>query len=277
MTAAVRSVREWTDLIASEIAAAAERPRREAELMLMEHLGCDPVWLITHPDAEVRDPAGFEKWVQRRKAHEPLEYIFNRVSFYSRAFFVAPGALIPRPETELLIDAVLERVAADTEATLCEVGVGSGALSVVLAEELPKMKMIGVDISDAALGVASKNIEAYALDSRIELRHSDLLQNVPESIDILVSNPPYVAQDAALEKNLDYEPDRALFAGTTGMDVISRLIRITVERAIPLFCCEMGYDQREAVTALQPEDYDIEFYKDLAGLDRGFIMRRRER
>jgi len=269
-----RSVREWTDLIASEIGEAAERPRREAELMLMEHLGRDQVWLITHQDAAVEDTGMLGKWIERRKAHEPLEYIFNRVSFYSEHFYVAPGALIPRPETELLIDSVLARVPADAALTLCEVGVGSGAVSIVLAQQLAQAKLIGVDISAAALGIAAKNVEAFGLEGRIELRGSDLLENVPETVDVLVSNPPYVARDAALERNLDYEPDLALFGGEKGMDVIERLIVQTAARNIPLFCCEMGYDQREAVSQCVPEQYEIEFYKDLAGLDRGFIMKR---
>lgn len=276
MERALRSVREWTDLIASEIREAAERPRREAELMLMEHLGRDQVWLITHQDGPVENPEGLEKWIVRRKAHEPLEYLFNRVSFYSQSFFVAPGALIPRPETELLIDAVLDTVPSDAEVTLCEVGVGSGAVSVVLAQHLKHASLIGVDISEAALGVAAKNVEANALDARIALRHSDLLDAVPESVDVLVSNPPYVAVDAELERNLNYEPDLALFGGTRGMDVIERLIALVAERAIPLFCCEMGYDQRAMVSELLPQGYDITFYTDLAGLDRGFVMKRRE-
>jgi len=268
----VRTLRECLERIAAEIAHSAERPRREAERMLMEHVGRDGLWLITHQDEPVACDDALWRWVARRKAYEPLEYIFNRVSFYSQMFYIAPGALIPRPETELLIDRVLERVDLSAPLTLCEVGVGSGAVSIVLAQHLEKARMIGVDISDAALGVASKNIADFGLEARIELRKSDLLAAVPETIDILVSNPPYVAGDAVLERNLDYEPDLALFGGVTGMDVIVRLIGTVVERDIPLFCCEMGYDQREAVSALVPKGYDLHFYEDLAGLDRGFVM-----
>lgn len=276
MSNSVRTLRDCLEMIAAEIAAAAERPRREAELLLMEHLGKDQLWLITHQETQMTCDANLLEWVRRRKAHEPLEYIFNRVSFYSMEFYVAPGALIPRPETEILIDRVLESTKGEETFTLCEVGVGSGAVSVVLARELPRAKLIGVDISETALGVASKNIESFGLQARIELRRSDLLAQVPEAIDVLVSNPPYVADDAPLERNLDYEPDLALFGGKKGMDVIEKLIGLVKERAIPLFCCEMGYDQRDAVAALVPEKYDITFYTDLAGLDRGFVMRRKK-
>ncbi len=267
-------LRECLGRIAAEIAEAAQRPRREAELMLMEHLGCDQLWLITHPDAPVECDGRLQSWIRRRKAYEPLEYIFNKVSFYSQTFFVEPGALIPRPETELLIDRVLEQVPADSEMTLCEAGVGSGAVSVILAQRLPGAKIIGVDISKPALRVARKNIDAFGLSERIELRHSDLLEAVREPLDVLVSNPPYVARDAPLEPPLDYEPDLALFGGVKGMDVIERLIGTVEQKCIPLFVCEMGYDQREAVKRrVDGTAFDLEFYKDLAGLDRGFIMR----
>jgi len=275
MSTVTRPLRECLEVIASEIAAAAERPRREAELILMAYLERDQLWLITHPEAPVACDERLDAWVVRRKAHEPLEYIFNRVSFYSQDFYVAPGALIPRPETELLIDRVLESVGVDDAVTLCEVGVGSGAVSVVLAQQLPKVHLIGVDISDAALGIAARNVEAFGLEKRIELRRSDLLDNVPESVDVLVSNPPYVAVDATLERNLDYEPATALFGGVSGMDIIARLVALVETRAIALFCCEMGYDQRAAVTAIVPEGYTVAFYKDLAGLDRGFVMQRK--
>lgn len=268
------TVRTCLDSISAEIAEVAERPRREAELMVMERTGRDVLWLITHQESALEYDAILQEWTRRRKAHEPLEYIFNRVSFYSREFFIAPGALIPRPETELLIDRVLEHVDVDKQVTLCEVGVGSGAVSVVLAEHLPNAKLIGVDISETALGVAAKNIEAFGLRERIGLRRSDVLENVPETIDVLVSNPPYIAQGVSLEANLGYEPDMALFAGSRGMDIIEKLIVQTAARAIPLFCCEMGYDQRALVKELLPEDYTLEFYKDLAGLDRGFVMKR---
>lgn len=268
------TVRECLDVISSEISGAAERPRREAELMIMERSQCDALWLMTNQDAQMQFDSVLQEWTQRRKAHEPLEYIFNRVSFYSREFYIAPGALIPRPETELLIDAVLGEVDPKHSLTLCEVGVGSGAVSIVLAEQLPKAKLIGVDISETALGVSAKNIEAFGLEQRIALRKSDLLEQVGESLDVLVSNPPYIAAGVALEPNLGYEPGLALFAGERGMDVIEKLMALTSGHAIPLFCCEMGYDQRDMVTELLPDGYSVSFYKDLAGLDRGFIMKR---
>jgi release factor glutamine methyltransferase len=276
MADSVKTLGACLDMISAEISEAAERPRREAERMMMEYLGRDMLWVMTHQDEQVTCDDTLLAWVRRRKAHEPLEYIFNRVSFYSQMFYVAPGALIPRPETELLIDRVLESVAPEAAVTLCEVGVGSGAVSIVLAQQLPNARLIGVDISDDALGVAAKNVEGFDLAGRIALRKSDLLEKVPETVDVLVSNPPYVADDFDGERNLGYEPDTALYGGVTGMDVIERLVAQVCERQIGLFCCEMGYDQREHVRGLVPETYALTFYTDLAGLDRGFIMQLRK-
>ena len=269
-----RTVREWIDVAAAELAGVVERPRREAELLLMAHLGRDQLWLITHQEDAVEDPRRLESWIARRAAEEPMEYITNRVSFYSQTFHIAPGALIPRPETELLIDRVLE--AADSEAalTIVEVGVGSGVVSIVLAQHLPNARIIAVDISEEALAVARKNIDAFGLEERIELRLGNLLDPVTEPIDILVSNPPYIAEDAPLERNLDYEPDLALFGGVEGDEIIRALLDALDERRIPVSAFEFGYDQKEKVEAyVAGRGYDaLTFYKDLAGFDRGFVI-----
>jgi release factor glutamine methyltransferase len=270
-----RTVAQWLSAISAELHDAAERPRREAELLLMEHLGRDQIWLITHQEHLVENPKRLIRWIERRRAQEPLEYITNRVSFYSQTFHIEPGALIPRPETELLIDRLLEAADHDRELTIAEVGVGSGVISVVLAQHLPSARIIAVDISDAALSVARKNIAAFGLEERIELRRGSLLEPVPEPIDILVSNPPYIAEDALLERNLDYEPDLALYGGPVGDEIIRNLLDSVIERGIPLSAFEMGYDQKAKVEAyLDGSGYrSLEFYKDLAGFDRGFVLK----
>jgi release factor glutamine methyltransferase len=270
-----RLIREWMDVITAELHDVAERPRREAELLLMAYLQCDQLWLITHPDATIEDDRKLQEWVQRRKAHEPLEYITSQVSFYSQTFHIEPGALIPRPETELLIDEVLSCVDKDARVTIAEVGVGSGVVSIVLAQHLPNATIIATDISGDALRVARKNIEEFGLADRIELREGNLLDAVDEKIDILVSNPPYIAEGVALERNLDYEPDLALFGGREGDEVIRKLLDSVFERKIGCFVCEMGYDQKAKVERyLGGFRYrSLEFYKDLAGFDRGFTLK----
>ena len=269
-----RSVGEWLRQITAELQGVVERPRREAQLLVMALLEKDELWLMTHEADIVEEGEKLASWLERRKKNEPLEYITNRVSFYSETFHIEAGALIPRPETELLIDEVLALADRDAELTIVEVGVGSGIISTILARELPKAKIIAVDISEEALKVARKNIEAFGLGGRIELRHGDLLEPVSETIDILVSNPPYIADNEPLESNLDYEPDLALFGGEIGDEVIKRLLDEVLERGIKIFACEMGYDQKPKVEHyLEGKRYNrLKFYEDLAGLDRGFVL-----
>ena len=268
------SVNTWLTLITSELQGVVERPRREAQLLIMALLQKDELWLMTHESDIIEEAGKLASWVARRKENQPMEYITNRVSFYSQEFHIEEGALIPRPETELLIDEVLAIADKEQELTIVEVGVGSGIISTVLAQELPKAKIIAVDISSDALKVARKNIEAFGLDGRIELRQGDLLEPISEKIDILVSNPPYIADGEPLESNLDYEPDLALFGGTVGDEIIQRLLDETLAREIPFFACEMGYDQKPKVEKYLGNRYDeLKFYKDLAGHDRGFVLK----
>lgn len=252
------------------------RASREAQLLLMAHLECDELWLITNQNTQLDDLEQLYKWVERRAKNEPFEYITNSVSFYSQEFYIDEGALIPRPETEILIDKVLQNIDdKNANITIAEVGVGSGIISIMLARHLPNAKFIAVDISEAALRVAKKNIEKFSLDDRIELRLGSLLEPVNEDIDYLVSNPPYIANDAPLESNLSYEPQNALFGGDIGDEIIQELLNDVLKRNISLFTCEMGYDQKDIiVNYLQETKYKaLEFYKDLSNFDRGFTLR----
>ncbi|MBN2894941.1 MAG: peptide chain release factor N(5)-glutamine methyltransferase [Campylobacterales bacterium] len=256
-----------------------DAPRREAQRLLEAFLGCDALYLLAHADERVEEAERFLGWVERRSRDEPLEYIVATVSFYSQNFYIDAGALIPRPETELLIDEVLKRVHADADVLVCEVGIGSGVISIVLAQHLRKARFIGVDISEAALHVAKENVRRFGLEDRIELRLGHLLDPVSESIDLLVSNPPYIAEDAPLERTLSYEPQNALFGGVVGDELIGELCRITCKRQIKMFACEMGYDQQEKVrTHWRSCGYaSLEFYKDYAGFDRGFVVQLKEK
>ncbi len=252
------------------------RAAREAQLLLMHHLGCDELWLITHQRSEVDELEKLFELAKRRAKNEPLEYLTNKVSFYSEEFFIAPGALIPRPETELLIDEVLANVA-DKEAvlTFVEVGVGSGIISIMLAKHFKNAKFIAVDISQDALNIAKKNIEKFSLEERIELRLGSLLDPVEESIDYLISNPPYIANDAKLEHNLSYEPQNALFGGDIGDEIIKKLLNEVLKLGINLFTCEIGYEQKGKITQYlqNTKISSLKFYKDLSGFDRGFTLK----
>ena len=252
------------------------RAAREAQLLLMHHLGCDELWLITNQESPIADLDTLYTLVERRAQNEPFEYITNSVSFYSEHFYIAPGALIPRPETELLIDDVLRTFSKkDAQITFAEVGIGSGIISIMLALFYPNAKFIAVDISEAALQIARKNIEKFDLQERIELRLGSFLEPISEKIDYLVSNPPYIANDAPLESNLDYEPQNALFGGEVGDEMIQVLLNEVLKREINFFSCEIGYDQKDRITHyLSQENYkSLQFYKDLSGFDRGFTLR----
>lgn len=252
------------------------RASREAQLLLIAHLGCDELWLITNQNEEIQNVEELFKWVERRAENEPFEYITNSVSFYSEEFYIAPGALIPRPETELLIDEVIKNVQnPHAEMTFAEVGVGSGIISIMLAKHFKHAKIIAVDISPEALEIAKINIEKFSLQDRIELRCGSLLEPITEHIDYLVSNPPYIAHDAKLESNLSYEPQNALFGGDVGDEIIQKLLNEVLKCKINLFTCEIGYDQQDKIREyLQNEEYEnLDFYKDLSGFDRGFTIR----
>lgn len=264
-------LKEATALLAPHI----PRAPREAQLLLMYFLHVDELWLMTHQESEIQKSDDFFALIKRRVKNEPFEYIVNSVSFYSQEFYIDEGALIPRPETELLIDEVLKNYP-DTKSpiTFAEVGVGSGIISVMLALTYVNAKFIAVDISQKALDVAMKNIEKFSLQERIELRLGSLLECVDEEIDYLVSNPPYIADDEQLESNLAYEPQNALFGGKIGDEIIKQLLDEVLNRKINFFTCEMGYDQKDRISSyLKDIEYSkLNFYKDLSDFDRGFTL-----
>jgi release factor glutamine methyltransferase len=252
------------------------RAPREAQLFLMKHLGVDELWLITHQSYDVEVTEQLFQWVQRRANNEPFEYITNSVSFYSEEFYIDEGALIPRPETELLIDEVIKNIPDKNSAlTFAEVGVGSGIISIMLAKHFKNSKIIAVDISPKALHVAQKNIQRFGLEAQIELRLGSLLEPVHEKIDYLVSNPPYIEEGVVLESNLSYEPQNALFGGQEGDEIIKELLDEVLRQKIKFFSCEMGYDQQDKIRSyLTKKDFkSIEFYKDYSSFDRGFTLK----
>ncbi|WP_321778514.1 peptide chain release factor N(5)-glutamine methyltransferase [Sulfurimonas sp.] len=253
-----------------------ERPAKEAQLMLMAFLKVDELWLLTNQRSEITDIQKLFKWVDARVKNVPLEYITNSVSFYSQEFYIAEGALIPRPETELLIDEVLKNVKSlDAKMTFVEVGVGSGIISIVLAQHFKNAKFIAVDISQEALCIAKVNIQKFGMGDRIELRLGSLLEPIDEDIDYLVSNPPYIADKTPLESNLSYEPQNALFGGVVGDEIIKELLVEVLKRKINFFTCEMGYEQKGKIqTYLSNQAFEqLDFYKDYSNFDRGFTLK----
>ena len=271
-----KTVKETLSAITKILNPHIPRASREAQLLLMAHLDVDELWLITHQSSVVKKSEKLFSWVERRKENEPFEYITNKVSFYSETFFIKEGALIPRPETELLIDDVFKNFPNfDAEITFVEVGVGSGIISIILAKRYKNAKFIAVDISQAALDIAAVNIENFSLSDRIELRLGSLLEPIDEQIDYLVSNPPYIEDGVVLESNLSYEPQNALFGGEIGDEIIKELLDAVLKQRINCFSCEMGYDQKDKIQSyLKDKNFkSLEFYKDYSDFDRGFTLK----
>ena len=258
-----------------QLSVACERPQFEAELLLAYHLKQDRMYLITHDNDLIENSHDFKDLVKRRAKNEPYEYIVRKASFYDIHLEVEAGVLIPRPETEILIDLVSEIIKKENITRIAEIGVGSGAISVVLARKFPELCVIATDICDTPLKVAGKNIDTFGLNEQIELRRSNLIDEISEELELVVSNPPYIAEGFLLESNVvDYEPKEALFGGRVGDELLKQIILDVKKRDIKYLVCEMGYDQKEPITSfvntLGVES--IRFYKDLAGFDRGFII-----
>ena len=255
--------------------------RRDAELLLLRVLGRDRAWLLAHPESELTPDQAqqYESWVAQRARHEPVQYIVGEQEFFGLAMRVTPAVLIPRPETEHLVEALLERVPKEAPLRICDVGTGSGAIAVALAHALPNAQVTALDISTHALEVARQNADAHGVADRVHFLASDLLSAVRgEPFDAIVSNPPYVAESEILEPQVrDYEPREALYAGPTGLEMYRRLIPEAHTTLLPggWLLLEIGHGQRDALASLLLDWDGLEFVKDLAGIPRVAIARRR--
>ena len=261
--------------------------RREAA-SLLEHLtGHDRTFLITHAETTLTssDVRRLRDLVERRAAGEPLQYITGHQEFYSLDFEVTPDVLIPRPETELLVETAL-KLLNETEqpARICDVGTGTGCIPVAILHERPTAQAVGLDISYSALCVAARNALRHGVDERLALVASDCLAALDPQrarFHMIVSNPPYVAEDAlpGLQREVrDHEPRVALTPGGDGLSVIRRLIEDAprfLDRGRHLLM-EIGYDQHEAVGELiDSQVWELlDIHKDLQGIPRIVALRK---
>jgi release factor glutamine methyltransferase len=214
-------------------------PRMNAELLLMFSLNCERSYLYAHPERELTDDEAirYNEAITQRSSGVPAQYITGHQEFWGMDLIVSPAVLIPRPETEHLIETVLKLLGEGNAAFnsnigknihLIDVGTGSGCIALALAKELPQAEIQAVDVSCSALEIARANASRLELESRIRFRQADLLEGTePASIDVIVSNPPYVGESEADQVQLEvrkFEPRNAVFAGPTGAEVIARLI-----------------------------------------------------
>jgi release factor glutamine methyltransferase len=257
--------------------------RREAGSLLAHVIQKDRTFLISHAEEKLEPHTvhEFRDVVERRAAGEPLQYITGYQDFYGRSFRVTPDVLIPRPETELLVEAALGLMHGSR---FCDVGTGSACIAVTLLCERPDSRAVGLDVSPAALAVARENAGAQRVDQRIEFHVSDCFDALPENtppFDLIVSNPPYVAADvvAGLQREVkDHEPMVALTPGPDGLSIIRRLITEAPQflQKDGHLLLEIGFDQGEAVRELvEGSKFKLlETRPDLQGIPRIVILRR---
>jgi len=228
------------DALASAISRLADAgvpsPRMNAELLLMFTLGCDRAYLYAHPEHGLSqdEQCRYEQTLAERARGVPAQYITGHQEFWGMDFIVTPAVLIPRPETEHVIETVLELEAAGRNARptrtlkVVDVGTGSGCIALALAKELPQAEIHATDVSSAGLEVAHANAASHLLESRVQFHETDLLQGfAPGTFDFVVSNPPYVGESEAEQVQLEvrkFEPRQAVFAGRTGLEFIERMI-----------------------------------------------------
>jgi release factor glutamine methyltransferase len=261
-----------------------ESPRLCAEILLAHAMGCQRIQLYTRfeelPDEPVR--ARFRALVKQAACGQPIAYLTGTKEFFSLPLEVSPDVLIPRPETEILVERTIDlaRKSPGIQAIL-DLGTGSGCIVVSLARHLPAVRLCASDISEAALVVARRNAVRHAVSDRIEFRCGDLLAPWMQSpsFDVVVCNPPYVATSGPVASNVrDFEPHSALFAGPEGLDVIRRVAREAPASLRPggHLLMEFGYDQARAVRELLAGAgwQDIVTYRDGAGHERVVHARR---
>ena len=252
-------------------------PAKEVEILIMYLLDKNPIWLHLNYNKEFEKEFELKKLVLKRATNYPLEYITKRASFYGEQFIVNEGVLIPRPETEILVENAFNILKEQKDKKLIlEIGTGSGIISVMLAVLLKNIKIIAVDINEKALELAKQNAIKFGVLERIDFRYSNLFENVIEdNIFMVVSNPPYIKDSYVLPKNVGFEPKNALFGGVIGDELLKDIIKSTEEKNIPYLLCEMGYDQKNSLEEYFKE-FNVEFYsfyKDYENFDRGFTLK----
>ena len=260
----------------------AENARIDAEVLARHALGWDRARLV----ADGRDPmpadvgVRFATLIERRATHEPVAFITGHREFWGLDFDVSPDVLIPRPETELIVEAVCERRGHRAGVrTIVDVGTGSGCLAISLAREFPDARVVATDISAAALAVAARNAQRHGVDQRVTFVRGDLLEPVQGPVDVIVSNPPYVPAGVELSPDIvRFEPSVALYSGHDGLTLVKRLVGCVASRLAPdgLFVTEFGFGQDDEVIACAHAAGwgDVSVKEDFQGIPRVAVMRK---
>jgi len=258
--------------------------RRDAALLLGFVLNRDRAFLIANDDCDLSDEEieRFFELIERRALGEPIQYITGRQEFFGLEFEVNENVLIPRPETEILVEAAIEILREKENPYFCDVGTGSGCIPISILANLENAKAVAVDISSGALAVARKNAEKHRVAERIEFYESDVLAVFKNpKFDLIVSNPPYIPNKdlSVLPREVrEHEPHAALFGGDVGTEIITQLLmdapKFLIENSYLMF--EIGFAQGEAVRAMvDPNVWQLrEILPDLQGIPRIVVLQR---
>ena len=276
----IREILNWTRGYFED--AGIVQPRLEAEILLARALDVDRLHLYLAPDKPLTldERARYRTYIQKRKSGIPLQHLIGEVNVLGLRFRVNGNALIPRPETEELLDRVLQAVPRDRDADCLDLGTGSGVIAVCLARYLPKTRVTAVDLSDKALQLARENAVLNGVSERITFVESDWFQGVSGQFDLIVSNPPYIANGdlAGLPTEVrDHEPHMALDGGDDGVTQIARLVEAAPDylRSGGHLFLEIGHDQGARVRTLMENAgiQEIELHVDIAGKERFAVGR----
>jgi release factor glutamine methyltransferase len=256
-------------------------PRMNAEVLLMFVLGCDRAYLYAHPERELSpgEQNRYDDALEQRARGVPAQYITGHQEFWGLDFIVGPVVLIPRPETEHLVEAVLELCTELSHPRIVDVGTGSGCVALALASELPRAEIHATEISADALEIARANAARLLLTARVTFHATDLLHGIAGEFDIVASNPPYVGESEYDKVQLEvrkFEPRCAVFAGPDGMDIIRRLAPQARAALKPggFLAMEIGYSQEATVRAVLDDWQDVRAVPDLQGIPRVIVARK---
>ena len=277
----IGKILKWTEEYFAK--AGLDTPRLDAEVLLCYVLQKERIHLYVHFDQPLSkdELAQFKGYIKERVLHKPVAYIVGHKDFMGLEFKVTEDTLIPRPDTEILVEAVISRLKTGGEpGVIADIGTGTGAICLSLLNYLTSLKAVTVDISEKALAVAKENAQRLGLSNRIEFFHGDLLEPIKDrQFTAIISNPPYIPEgdiDTLAADVKDYEPVSALAAGPDGLDCYRRLVAVAGALLVDggFLAMEIGINQREELEKLAKEsDWgQVEVVKDLAGIDRVVIL-----
>jgi release factor glutamine methyltransferase len=251
----------------------------DAEVLLSFVIKKPREFVLSHPEMVLTKEQikSLEKLIDRRSKLEPIAYLTNHKEFFGLDFYVDKNVLVPRPETELLVETVIGNIESDSSVTIADIGTGSGCIAIALAKNLPKTKIFATDISKSALMVAKKNAEKHKIANQIEFKHGNLLDVLDNPVDIIIANLPYVPR-SEYKKEISFEPEQALFGDYDGMEYLETIINQAPSKLTEggIIVLEIHPPQSSEVKKIA-QDYfpesNIQIKKDLAKKDRIVIAK----